>query len=1049
MIFKEYKENLFKIAKLFTNLRKNEGILVLLGTTMKLKTILLALCLFVIHFLYAQESVYSVKNSAQIKQRPKLYNPYMVEPLPLSAPDWMRDIANNPSGVNFNEMQRLFNEWKASDVDVRVKTVDNKPAYNFFRRWMSAYRAYVDEKGNISLPTMSDYAAMVDSMNARVMAANVSDSWPIWRNIGPNRTFENKNGEVRRKDSQVCVYRIAVSLSDSATLYCGTEAGVVFKTVNHGETWQACAPQHNFGGPIFSIAVHPADNNIVYVGGGPWLWKSIDGGNSWTRCADITNRANSIRIDPNDTNRITVAAGGNNDDNAGGGFYISTDGGESFFCSLYGTCFDHELQPGNPSRIYLVRREAVGPWAGIYVSDDAGYSWQQKELPTYMMICGRLAVSEAEGGQDYVYALVTCDQWGYDRGPLGGTGTPYILLSKDAGETWEDKTVNEGSWHWSNTFSPIMDENGGQGYFDMMIGASNKNPSHVLFGLCSLYRSTEEGVCNYRDHGIGGYQRNDWMHCDIQDIVMHPCGDTWICNDGGIKYSRDFFETKGEDRYDGIYASDYQGLGVGWNEDVMAAGRWHNGDVVHAATYGEGNSVHVGGVEIATGYVMRSNPWKVYFTDAATRIMPRELDGTIEEDFRTWFSDKKPYEVLRINGDIATDPRYALRVFLQDMTNTWEGYISYDEGASFQKVFDSEGEDFFSYEFARSNPDRVYISGNWSVWRSDNGGESFYSCEARPFPELDDVLHYTRVVVDPNDENHLLVICNDRYGAVSESFDGGQSWTPYNLANLSNIRIHQIILVGDNHGSCYVTSYDGASVYFRDNSMDEFIDYSNGLNPGARISKVVPYYKDGVLRMATNQGLWEAPLYHRDFVPVAQPMALNLGSGNLTGNAQKEVQFDSYSIVRQDENTIWNWSFSPQPQYVSDANVRNPRVVFGRPGKYDVTLTVTTPSGTSSRTIKEMIVIDGETSIENEKIGEVGLKKTIIAKGENLSLITTGLHSKALFMVHGTKGQRLLEAEISAGDNSAEIETGSLASGVYIYSISSATQKFFGQFIIK
>lgn len=1022
---------------------------------MKPTTILLAAGLSALLSVNAQESNSIVQPGTREvpKNNKQLYNPYMAEPLPLKSPSWMQAIEKDPSGVNFKEMQRLFNEWKASDVNVRVKTVDNKPAYNFYRRWMSAHRAYVAPDGTIELPSMEDYAAKVDSMNRRTAAARVTragGSEQLWRNIGPNRTYENKNGVVKRKDSQVCVFRIAVSLSDSATLYCGTEAGVVFKTVDHGMSWQPCAPQHNFGGSIYSIAVHPTDKNTVYVGGGPWLWKSTDGGDSWVRCGDVSHRVNSIRIDPLDTNRITVAAGGTTDDNSGGGFYISSNGGESFSCTLLGPCFDHELQPGNPSRIYLVRRETVGPWAGIYVSDDAGLSWQQKELPTYMMICGRLAVSEAPGGENYVYALVTCDQWGQDRGPLGGTGTPYVLLSKDAGESWEDKTVNKGSWHWDNTFSPIMDESGGQGYFDMMIGASAQNPAHVLFGLCSLYRSTDEGTCNYRDHGIGGYQRNDWMHCDIQDFATHPCGDTWICNDGGIKYSRDFFETKGEDRYDGIYASDYQGLGVGWNEDVMAAGRWHNGDVVHAATYGEGNTVHVGGVEIATGYVMRSNPWKVYFTDAATRIMPRELDGTIEEDYRTWFSEKKPYEVLRINGDIATDPRYALKVFLQDMTNTWEGYLSYDEGASFQKVFDSEGEEFYSYEFARSNPDRVYISGNWNVWRSDNGGESFYTCPARPFPELGDGLHYTRVVVDPNDEDHLIVICNDAYGAVRESFDGGSSWSQFDLANISHIRVHQIILVGDEHGSCYVTTYDGASVYFRDNSMSEFIDYSSGLNPGARISKVVPFYKDAVLRMATNQGLWEAPLYHRDFIAVPQPMALNLGSGNLTMNPQKEVQFDSYSIVRQDENTEWHWSFSPRPQYVSDANVRNPRVIFGNPGKYDVTLTVTTPAGTSSRTISEMITIDGSTTgIDNTAMGEVGVKNAILSRGEPLSLVVSGIDKVAAFTIHGTKGQQLFCTHIEPGNSNAVIDFGTLPAGVYIYSIKSDTQKFFGQFIIK
>lgn len=983
--------------------------------------------------------------------RQRTYDPYLLEPLPVNAPEWMKKIEEDPSGVNYNDMQALFKEWKASDVNVRVKTVDNKAAVNFFRRWSKAYRPYVGHGGVIQLPTMSEYAAKVDSMNRHTAMANAttrSAGKQLWRNIGPNRTYEHKDGEVRRKDSQVCVYRIAVSLSDSATLYCGTESGVVFKTSDHGATWQACAPQHNFGGSIYSIAIHPTDNDIVYVGGGPWLWKSTDGGNSWERCGNIENRVNSIRIDPTDTNRITAAVGGTRDGVAGGGFYLSADGGRTFSCTISGACFDHELQPGNPSRMYLVRREPVGVWAGIYVSADGGYTWQQKEIPPQRMICGRLSVSEAPGGQDHVYALVTCDEWGNDAGPQGGKGTPYILLSKDAGETWQDKTVNKGSWHWANTFSPIMDEAGGQGYFDMMIGASASDPAHVLFGLTSLYRSTGEGTCNYRDHGIGGYQRSDWMHCDIQDIAVHPCGDTWICNDGGIKYSRDFFETKGEDRHDGIYASDYQGLGVGWNEDVMAAGRWHNGDAVHAASYGEGNSIHVGGVEIATGYVMKSNPWKVYFSDASTRIMPREMDGTIQEDYRTWFTEKKPYEILRISGDIATDPRYALKVFLQDMTDTYGGYLSFDEGASFQKVFDSEGEEFFSYEFARTDPDRLYISGNWSLWRSDDGGMTFTTCSP-PFPNPPAILHYTRVVVDPNDEDHLLVIFNDQHGAVRESFDGGATWQQFDLANLSGIRVHQIILVGDEYNSCYVTSFDGAHVYFRDKSMTEFVDYSAGLNPGARISKVVPFYKNGVLRMATNQGLWEAPLYHRDFLAVPQPMALNLGSGDLTANPMKEVQFDSYSIVRQDENTQWHWSFSPQPHYVSDAHVRNPRVIFGEGGSFDVTLTITTPAGTSSRTIRNMIRTNAPTGIEQGQVGEVGIKKNVLEPGEPLVVLTDGLNGTASVTLHDMKGRLLHSIRCSSEHGDVTVPLSGQPAGIYVYSITTASQKFFGQFIIK
>ncbi|MBR4119536.1 MAG: hypothetical protein IKK64_05585 [Bacteroidales bacterium] len=154
----------------------------------------------------------------------KFYDLYMPEPLPENAPDWMKAIAENPSGVNFYEMQEKYQEWAAADVDVRVRIVENKQVVNFYRRWMSAYCGYVTSDGTIKLPTMAEYKAYVDAINSSSKATQSllksELEQPIWRNIGPNKTYTNQNGELKQKDSQVCVYRIAVSMTDSATLYC-------------------------------------------------------------------------------------------------------------------------------------------------------------------------------------------------------------------------------------------------------------------------------------------------------------------------------------------------------------------------------------------------------------------------------------------------------------------------------------------------------------------------------------------------------------------------------------------------------------------------------------------------------------------------------------------------------------------------------------------------------------------------------------------------------------------------------------------------------------
>src|SRR3712207_8603095 len=120
------------------------------------------------------------------------------------------------------------------------------------------------------------------------------------------------------------------------------------------------------------------------------------------------------------------------------------------------------------------------------------------------------------------------------RRPPRSTLFPYTTLfrSKDAGNTWKDQTKHD---NYDTTFTPFVDEpQGGQGYFDMIVGASAQNPEHVIYGLCSSYRSTEGGKGWYRNTAIGGYQKKKRLHPPMQDNVT--CGkDKWSLYHGGIK----------------------------------------------------------------------------------------------------------------------------------------------------------------------------------------------------------------------------------------------------------------------------------------------------------------------------------------------------------------------------------------------------------------------------------------------------------------------------------------------------------------------------------
>ncbi|WP_081964741.1 hypothetical protein [Porphyromonas sp. COT-290 OH860] len=1014
-------------------------------------------------------------------QETQLYfDPYVPEPLPSGSPEWLREIELNPSGVNYFKMDSLFRDWCAKDIDARVKTLERKPAVNFYRRWAKAYRDFVNAEGRIVLPQQEDYAQKVELQNRQVRQhlraiATEERRQPLWRNIGPNRTAENNRGKLSEKDSQVCVFRLAVAPSNHNVVYSGTETGVVFRSDNKGLEWQACDAAHNFGGSIYAIAVSPRDENLVLVGAGTFLWKSTDGGKSWTRLTQINARVNSIRFSPQNPRQITIAT--HAAEQGFGGFWRSDDAGASWLKTLDLLCHDHELKPDDPNTVYLLAQRAPKEPFFFYVSTDGGQTFQQRQLPVEGVRSGRLAVSEAPTGTNYVYALVNAQVTSHSLQAMGDLrGLPHILKSTDAGLTWSDQTTRGSNLRF-NTFSPFIDNDyGGQGYFDMMIGVSNKDPELVIYGLCNAYRSTTGGTGSVHTNAIGGYERQGNLHPDIQDIAIAG-DDTYISTDGGIKYSTDFFATPGQIRHQGIYASEYHGFDQGWNEDVMVGGRWHNGDAVHAANYGEGNTLYVGGVEQATGHVMVSDPYKVYFSDAGRMVMPREMTGQIDlANYGTYFS-KKPYEVLQTNGTIAFDPRYALRLVINPIDDTnasWGGpsdkvYLSTDEGRSFSMLYGLDGENIANFAYARSNPDYFYISGAYDIYRTIDGGKNWSLAKTRPFPEKTIPNGITQIAIHPRDEKKLWAVNPNEPHKLVYSTDAGDTWTPDLSPVLRDQPLQFVIVVGDERNGIYVaTGGRGARVYYKDDSLEDWIDYSEGINPGSRIARILPYYKEGKLRMATDQGIWEAPLYRPDFVPVAQPMATNVGSGDLTGKADMPIQLESYSIVNQSQAS-WRWSFFPKPKSVSNPTSRNPIVVFGYNASYDVTLTVTTPQGSDTKTVKKMFVVrDGvehpnpdegytppepsdPTGINPEAEVEQRIKlyPTVQTSGQTIRVELTNLREDAKLTLHSAKGHELRHVALPAGSSTYHLTTEGLTPGVYLYSLLSRSEKHYGRIIIK
>lgn len=132
---------------------------------------------------------------------------------------------------------------------------------------------------------------------------------------------------------------LAVDPTNSQILYAGTHGGRIFKSTNGGQTWQFAGQTMQPGAVVYSIAVHPADSQLVLAGtrqigtglAGPYsgvLYRSLDAGATWQPVlenvggAGVQDWVYSIAFDPSLPDLVLAATHLN-------GVLRSTRGGEA------------------------------------------------------------------------------------------------------------------------------------------------------------------------------------------------------------------------------------------------------------------------------------------------------------------------------------------------------------------------------------------------------------------------------------------------------------------------------------------------------------------------------------------------------------------------------------------------------------------------------------------------------------------------------------------------------------------------------------------------
>jgi photosystem II stability/assembly factor-like uncharacterized protein len=180
---------------------------------------------------------------------------------------------------------------------------------------------------------------------------------------------------------------VAIDPSTPHTLYCGTDT--LFRTNNSGDLWTPVANRRfSRGSFISSICVAPNDPQTVYVGSNDGLLSSThDGGATWdtatlAQFGKQTGRIYSIAVDPTDGKKayISMQVGG-----GGTPLYRTSDGGHSWTPIVTGltnvSTAKILVNPNHPERLYIATT------TGVFTSDDFGTNWAPLQgLPTVQVI---------------------------------------------------------------------------------------------------------------------------------------------------------------------------------------------------------------------------------------------------------------------------------------------------------------------------------------------------------------------------------------------------------------------------------------------------------------------------------------------------------------------------------------------------------------------------------------------------------------------------------------------------------------------------------------
>jgi len=256
----------------------------------------------------------------------------------------------------------------------------------------------------------------------------------VWQSVGPT----NVGGRLRG---------IVVDPVDPNIIYVGSASGGIWKTTNGGTNWKHLDDFMDTLA-IGCMVMHPTNRNIIYAGTGEGFWESPDGelntsalrgngiymttdaGATWTQMPSTDTPdfygVTRLAFSPADPN-IMIAT-------TTTGVWRTTNGGISWTNRLAEHAYDVDFHPTDPNRVLCGVHDD-----GVYFSNDAGLTWTRSTSIT----AHRTEIAFARSNPSIVYATASVGEnirlWKSTNG-----GNTFTIQGASAIGTYE--AYNNALW---------------------------------------------------------------------------------------------------------------------------------------------------------------------------------------------------------------------------------------------------------------------------------------------------------------------------------------------------------------------------------------------------------------------------------------------------------------------------------------------------------------------------------------------------------------------------------------------------------------------------